>query len=166
MADDVVGILKSAYAEEIETVANYLALSIALDGVKAEEIKEKLSADVPEELGHARVIAQRLKELGAVPPGSLGLEFKQNMLQVPRETTDVRSVVRGVLDAEETAISTYRGLIEAARAVNDPVTEDLAITILADEEKHRALFRGYLLELEGTGERARGQETATPSRSR
>jgi bacterioferritin len=55
-------------------------------------------------------------------------------------------VITGVLDAEEDAIDTYRALITAAEAADDPVTEDLAVTILADEEAHRTEFRGYKKE--------------------
>lgn len=144
----VANILRDAYADELETVTNYLTLSIALDGIRAEEVKEVLAQDVTEELGHARAIAQRIKELGGVPPGSMDLEPRQRSLQPPRDTTDIGAVVRGVLDAEEDAVKTYRDLIEAAREENDPVTEDLAITILADEEKHRTLFRGFQKGLE------------------
>ena len=38
---------------ELETVMNYIANSINLDGVRAEEIKKALAANVVEELGHA-----------------------------------------------------------------------------------------------------------------
>jgi len=51
-----------------------------------------------------------------------------------------------VLEAEESAIETYRSLIEAATDANDPVTEDVAVTILADEEAHRTEFRGFQKE--------------------
>jgi bacterioferritin len=44
---------------------------------------------------------------------------------------------------EEDAIATYRELIEAAEAADDPLTEDLAVTLLADEEAHRTEFRGF-----------------------
>ena len=67
-------------------------------------------------------------------------------LQPPEDSTDVLSVIEGVLDAEEGAIETYRSLIDAAEAANDPVTEDLAVTILADEEAHRTEFRGFKKE--------------------
>ncbi len=53
------------------------------------------------------------------------------------------SVIRGVLDAEEDAIDTYRSLIKAAEDADDPVTEDLAVAILADEEAHRTEFQGF-----------------------
>ena len=61
-------------------------------------------------------------------------EARQKVVQPPDDSTDVRSVIRGVLDAEEDANETYRFLIDAAQEANDPVTEDFAVTILADEE--------------------------------
>jgi bacterioferritin len=42
MSQEVVDILRKAYQDELETVMNYLTISIILDGVRAEEIKESL----------------------------------------------------------------------------------------------------------------------------
>jgi bacterioferritin len=120
--------------------------AIVLDGVRAEEIKESLQADIQEELGHAEQLGQRLKQLDARPPASADFEANQHSLQPPEDSTNVLAVIEGVLDAEEDAISTYRALIDAAEEANDPVTEDLAVTILADEEAHRTEFRGYKKE--------------------
>jgi len=58
----------------------------------------------------------------------------------------VLSVIDGVLDAENAAIETYHELVDAAEAADDPVTEDLEVTILADEEAHRTAFRGFRTE--------------------
>jgi bacterioferritin len=147
MSDDrVVELLKKAYGDEIETVMNYQTNAIVLDGVRAEEIKESLRGDIQEELGHAEQLGQRLKQLEAQPPGSAAFEARQTSLQPPEDSTDVLSVIEGVLDAEEDAIETYRSLIGAARDADDPVTEDLAVTILADEEAHRTEFRGFRKE--------------------
>ncbi|MCX2819716.1 MAG: bacterioferritin [Methanobacteriota archaeon] len=139
----VVELLRKAYGDEMETVMNYQTNAIVLDGVRAEEIKESLKADIQEELGHAEQLGRRLKQLDARPPGSSEFTPRQDSLQPPEESTDVLSVIRGVLDAEEDAIATYRELIEAAEEAQDPVTEDLAVTVLADEEAHRTEFRGF-----------------------
>ncbi|MFW6382493.1 MAG: ferritin-like domain-containing protein [Haloferacaceae archaeon] len=146
MSDEVVRLLQKAYQDEIETVMNYLTNSIVLDGVRAEEIKESLQQDVQEELGHAEQLGNRLKQLDENPPGSTAFEATQTSLQPPEDTTDVLSVIEGVLEAEEGAIGTYRALIRAAEEADDPVTEDLAVTLLGDEEAHRAEFRGYRKE--------------------
>jgi bacterioferritin len=48
--EQVLELLSTAYSMEIETVLNYLANSVNLDGVRAEEIKKSLAADVTEEM--------------------------------------------------------------------------------------------------------------------
>ncbi|MFC7057261.1 ferritin-like domain-containing protein [Halovenus salina] len=143
MSEDVTSLLHRAYLDELETVMNYQTNAIVLDGVRAEEIKESLQQDIQEELNHAEQLGQRLKQLGAKPPGSTEFTARQETLQPPEDSTDVLSVIRGVLDAEQDAIEMYRSLIDSAEAANDPVTEDLAVTILADEEAHRTEFEGF-----------------------
>jgi len=143
---DVTDVLQRAYQDEFETVMNYQTNAIVLDGVRAEEIKESLQTDIQEELGHAEMLGQRLKQLDAQPPGSAEFVARQDSLQPPEDSTNVISVIEGVLDAEEDAIATYRDLIDAAEDNDDPVTEDIAVTILADEEAHRTEFRGFRKE--------------------
>lgn len=138
--------LRKAYGDEVETVMNYLTNSVVLDGVRAEEVKESLQQDVQEELGHAEMLGNRLKQLDERPPASMEFEARQESLQPPGDSTDVSAVIEGVIEAENDAIETYRALIGAAREADDPVTEDLAVTILADEEAHLTEFRGFLKE--------------------
>jgi bacterioferritin len=145
-SDRVIELLRAAYGDEMETVMNYQTNAIVLDGVRAEEIKESLQVDIQEELGHAEQLGQRLKQLDARPPGSAEFTARQDSLQPPEDSTDVLAVIDGVLAAEEDAIDTYRSLVDAAEAADDPVTEDLAVTILADEEAHRTEFRGFRKE--------------------
>ena len=142
-SEAVVETLKQAYLDEMETVINYQTNAIVLDGVRAQEIKESLQADIQEELAHAERLGQRLKQLDARPPASGEFVARQESLQPPADSTDVLSVIRGVLDAEEDAIATYRTLVNQAEAADDPVTEDLAVEILGDEEAHRTEFRGF-----------------------
>lgn len=145
-SDRVIELLQKGYSDEIETVMNYQTNAIILDGVRAEEIKESLEEDIQEELTHSKMLGQRLKQLGARPPSSMQFTARQEALQPPEDSTDVPAVISGVLEAEEDAITTYRDLIDAAEEANDPVTEDLAVTILTDEEAHRSKFLGYQKE--------------------
>jgi bacterioferritin len=143
--EPIIAALQKAYNMELETVTNYLANSIHLDGVRAEAIKKALTADITGELGHATQIGHRLKQLGSTVPGSLNLKMTQKSLQPPAETTDVVAVIRGVVAAEEEAIAHYQSVIKMCEGI-DYVTQDLAIKLLADEEAHRQEFEGYLKE--------------------
>src|SRR5205085_4484243 len=104
----IVAALQKAYNMELETVMNYLANSIHLDGVRADAIKKALTADITGELAHATQVGHRLKQLGATVPGSLKLTMTQKAMQPPAETTDVTAVIRGVLAAEEEAVAHYK----------------------------------------------------------
>lgn len=139
--------LRRAYCMEMETVANYLAISIDLDGVRAEEIKKSLQTDITEELGHAQRLGQRIKQLGGLVPGSLDLKFGQKELQPPEDTTDVVGVIRGVIAVENQAIAHYKQIIRDTDGW-DYVTQDLCIQLLSQEEAHRVMFAGFLKEYE------------------
>jgi len=147
--NSTIAALQKAYRMELETVANYLANSVHLDGVRAEEIKSALTSDVGEELGHARQLADRIKQLGGRVPGSLELEFDQQDLQPAKDTTDVKSVIEGVVAAEHEAIDHYRQIIRDVEG-QDFVTQDLCIKLLAEEEAHRTQFEGFLKEYRST----------------
>jgi len=146
----IIEMLKKAYWMEIETVMSYITNSINPDGVRAQEIVESLQADIQEELGHAQQFAQRIKELYGVVPGSLEFTAEQSYLQPPDEQTDIVHVIKGVIEAETGAIEHYNAIIEATDET-DPVTNDMVIAILRDEEGHRRLFEGYLREYELEG---------------
>jgi bacterioferritin len=146
----IIQLLQKAYWMEIETVMSYIAGSINPDGVRAQEIIESLQGDIQEELGHAQRFATRIKELYGVVPGSLEFKAEQSYLQPPEHQTDVVHVIKGVIEAETGAIEHYNAIIEATDGV-DPVTNDMVIDILRDEEGHRRLFEGYLREYEAEG---------------
>jgi bacterioferritin len=146
----LIEMLTKAYWMEIETVMSYIANSINPDGVRAQEIIESLEEDIMEELGHARQYGERIKELYGVVPGSLDFSAEQSFLQPPGEQTDIVHVIKGVIEAEGGAIEHYNKIIEFCEG-KDPVTQDMVIAILHDEEGHRRLFEGFLREYELEG---------------
>jgi bacterioferritin len=148
--EQVVELLKKAYWMEIETVMSYIANSVNPDGIRAQEIRESLETDIQEELGHAQQFAARIKELWGVVPGSLDFNAEQSFLQPPDEQTDIVHVIKGVIDAEQGAIEHYSQIIEVTDGV-DPVTQDMVIAILHDEQGHKRLFEGFLRECKADG---------------
>lgn len=145
--EEIVAMLSKAYWMEIETVMSYLANSVNPDGVRAQEIIESLRGDIQEELGHATQFATRIKELYGVVPGSMDFQAEQSYLQPPERQSDIVHVIKGVIAAETGAIDHYNQIIQATDE-SDPVTNDMVIAILHDEERHRRLFEGFLREYE------------------
>src|ERR671915_2509363 len=153
MKDDreqLIGLLTKAYWMEIETVMSYISNSINPDGVRAQEIIESLEEDIQEELRHARQFGERIKELYGVVPGSLEFQAEQSYLQPPDDQIDIVHVIKGVIEAESGAIEHYNQIIEYCEG-KDPVTQDMVIQILHDEEGHRRLFEGFLREYQAEG---------------
>ena len=146
----IVELLKTAYFMELETVMNYVTSSINPDGVRAQEVKENIEEDIQEELMHAQQFAARIKELYGTVPGSMDFRAVQEKLQPPGDQIDVVHVIKGVIDAEDGAIEHYTRLIQETEEV-DPVTNDMVIAILRDEQGHRRLFEGFLREYEFEG---------------
>ena len=147
---EIVELLKTAYFMELETVMNYVTNSINPDGVRAQEVKESVEEDIQEELTHAQQFAARIKELYGVVPGSMDFKASQDMLQPPEDQVDVVHVIKGVIDAEVGGIQHYTRIVEETEEV-DPVTQDMVIEILHDEQGHKRLFEGFLREYEAEG---------------
>lgn len=144
---EIIGLLTQAYWMEMETVMNYISNSVNLDGVRAEEIKKSLAADITAEIAHAQQFAKRIKTLSGVAPGSYDFKPSQKSLQPPSDLRDVAHVIRGVIDAEQGAINHYTKLAKACDGV-DFVTQDMVVTILGDEQEHLREFEGFLKEYE------------------
>ena len=137
--EQIVALLTQAYFAELETVMNYVTNSTNPDGIRAQEIKRSLAEDIEEELGHARLFASRIKELYGVVPSSASFVAQQPFLAPAEHQTDIVHVIRGVIAAESSAIELYNRNIELAEEA-DPVTNDMAIKISAEEDGHRRLF--------------------------
>jgi len=148
--EQIIELLTKGYWMEIETVMSYIANSVNPDGVRAQEIIESLKADIQEELGHAQQFADRIKELYGVVPGSMAFSAEQEFLQPPEHQTDIVHVIKGVIAAETGAIEHYTRIVEETDQI-DPVTNDMVIAILHDEQGHKRLFEGFLREYEAEG---------------
>ena len=146
--DELIQLLTRAYWMELETVMSYVANSTNPDGIRAQEVIESLREDVQAELMHAQRFADRIRQLYGVVPGSLEFSPSQRSLQPPDDQVDIVHVIKGVIEAESDAIAHYNRIIEFCEG-RDPVTQDMVIEILGDEEAHRREFEGFLREFEG-----------------
>jgi bacterioferritin len=143
--EEIITELKRSYAIELETIQNYLANSIDLQGTDAEVIRESLEEEINLKLKHARRLAKRINVLGGRLPGSLELPRDQNLLQPPLDNADVMAVIRGVISTSEASIRQYQKIIDLTEVL-DYITQDMVIDLLSDEREHRRLFLGFLIQ--------------------
>lgn len=140
---EIIAELKRSYAIELETLQNYLANSIDLEGADAEDVRKSLEEEVALKLKHARRLAKRINVLGARLPGSLELPRDQQLLQPPKDRSDMVAVIKGVISATEASISQYQKILTLSEGF-DFVTQDLVIDLLSDEREHHRTFLGFL----------------------
>ena len=134
-ADEVIGDLTKAYADEWLAHYQYWLAARWIRGLDADTIRDILIEQSNDELGHAEKIAKRIIQLGGTPtmdPGKLlqisGCGYKQP----PSDPTDLKQVIQDVLDAEACAIETYSKLAEKYR-MTDLVTHEIFEELLEDE---------------------------------
>lgn len=142
---EIISELRKSYGIELETLQNYLANSIGLEGTDVAVVKKSLEEQITLKLKHARRLAKRINVLGGRLPGSLELPRNQNLLQPPPDHSDVMAVVQGVMSVTEASIGQYQRIINLTEGL-DYVTQDMVIDLLSDEREHRRLFLGFLTQ--------------------
>jgi bacterioferritin len=145
-AREIVTGLKKAYAMALESMQNYLANSVHLEGPLAEEVHEFMDHAGSRELRHARRLAKRIKILDNRVPGSLELARDQSYLQPPADNRDLHTVIRGALTATDTAITHYQEMVRMTESL-DYVTQDLLIELLTEKREQKKAFQQLLARL-------------------
>lgn len=145
----LVDMLKRAYADEWIAGYYYIAIGYLVKGPFAEDVEEIFLDVAKEELDeHTKMIADRLQQLGEDPP----LDFKElwnlstcKFPELPADPYNVQALYKAGVLAEECAIKVYEDLYHYTHGV-DPVTEDIARHILADETEHRTKFENMMVK--------------------
>ncbi len=141
--NEIISELKRSYAAELETLQNYLANSIDLDGAASEPLQRLLDESVSVRLSHARRLAKRIHLIGGRVPGSLELPRNQNDLQPVPDKADPQAVINGLLRANERSIGRYERILTLTEGA-DYVTQDLVIDLLSEEREQRRVFLNLL----------------------
>jgi bacterioferritin len=145
---DVLKDLNSAYCDEWLAHFQYWYLARWMKGVDADTLKSVLEEQSADELGHAGKIADRILQLGGRPVAhpaqllkSCGCGFKEP----GTDPTDLKRVVRDVLEAEACAIEFYNRMADKYRStdlVTHELFEDLLKDEVSDEEQWERLLPG------------------------
>ena len=139
--------LMSAYADEWIAGYYYMLTAQLVQGPLSSVVSEEFRREAVEELTkHARAIAERLASLGAEPPRSFEGLWRLSSCkypEVPSDPFDIDGFIIAAIKAESCAIKAYRELYDLAHG-RDPVTEELAEELLADEVRHRTELTSLL----------------------
>ena len=129
-------LLNAAYASEWLAYYQYWLGAKLIKGPMKDAVAAELNLHATEELGHAVLVAGRIIQLGGTPvltPEGWA-ELSPCKYDAPADPY-VAVLLDQNIAGEQCAITTYKGLMDATREA-DPVTYNMALTILQQEVEH------------------------------
>lgn len=136
--EELIEALNGDLAGELQAVIQYLTYAAAVTGPHRPVLKEFFAAEIPDELGHAQFLADKIASLGGTPT--------TEARSVP-PADDAHSMLENVLDAERQAIAGYKERAEQAAAYGDQALATHLETIVEDETTHfeetEKILRGW-----------------------
>lgn len=134
--NELVRMLNAAYASEWLAYYQYWLGAKLAKGPMKDAVAAELTLHATEELGHAVLLANRIVQLGGTPvlvPGDWAT-FSPCAYDAPADPF-VGTLLEQNIVGEQCAISTYKNLMDITKDT-DPVTYNIALTILTQEVEH------------------------------
>ena len=138
--------LKKAAAAEFTTYYYYTLLRMHCSGLEGEQVKEITEDARLEDRLHFETIVPRIYELG----GELYKDLRElhddaacSAAYLPDDPSDIRAVLKVLLDAERCAVAIYTDICNMTFG-KDHRTYALSLAILHEEIEHEAWFQELL----------------------
>ncbi len=142
-----IDILQSVLATEIVCVLRYTMNAVAAAGLSSQGVKAEFDEHAKEEAEHARMVAERINQLGGRPNFSPeGLAERSASQYV--DAKSLIEMIKENLVAERIAVQHYRELIRFF-GDKDPATRVMMETILVTEEEHANDMQDLLVAHQG-----------------
>lgn len=120
---------------EFQAVIMYRLFASMVQGPYRQELRSFFAREIPEELGHAELVADKVAALGGTPA--------TNPAPVT-VSTDPKDMLQTALDAELETVDRYVERRRQAEAAGEHGLAADLDTIIADETKHRDELRQML----------------------
>lgn len=120
--------LQDALRYEYQSVIMYNTYAATVAGIHRGELKEFFQAELPDELGHAKYLANKISALGGTPT--------TEAITVPT-TDNAREMLENVREAEADAVDRYAALMSAAEEAGELGLANDLHDIISDETNHK-----------------------------
>jgi bacterioferritin len=120
--------LNADLSGEFQAIIRYRLYASMVQGPYRQELRAFFAAEIPEELRHAELLADKISALGGTPtsqPGAVSV------------TPDAKAMLRNALDAEVETLARYVRRRQQAEAAGEHGLAAEFDTIIADETRHR-----------------------------
>jgi bacterioferritin len=120
---------------EFQAVIMYRLYASMVQGPYRQELRTFFAGEIPEELGHAQILADKISALGGVPSATAA---------PVKVVGDAREMLEAALQAEVETLDRYVQRRKEAEAAGEHGLVADFDTIIADETKHRDELRQML----------------------
>ncbi len=146
--NELLRLLNAAYASEWLAYYQYWLGAKLIKGPMKDAVAAELNLHATEELGHALLLSNRIIQLGGTPvlAPAQWTEFSPCAYDAPADPY-VGTLLDQNIAGEQCAISVYKNLMDITREA-DPVTYNIALTILTQEVEHEEDLQGLKEDLD------------------
>ena len=128
--------LNEDLAAEYQAVVMYRTYASVVSGPYRQELRAFFESEIPDELGHAAFLADKIVALGGSPT--------VDVASIPT-TTEPRQMLENALRAEEDTIERYKKRIELAEQLGEVSIKVQLENLIVDESQHRDDIRRMLI---------------------
>ncbi|BBO82177.1 bacterioferritin [Desulfosarcina ovata subsp. sediminis] len=154
---EVIKVLNQARAMELHAISQYMNQHYNLDDMDYGELAAKIKLIAIDEMRHAEMFAERIKELGGEPTSDLAMAVTKGQ--------KVKSVFPFDSKLEDDTIDAYNGFLQVCRDNGDSTTMKIFETVIDEEQIHMNYFDNVGSHIERLGDsylaRIAGTSSAT-----
>ncbi len=145
---ELVAKLNEAYADEWMSYLQYWAGAQVVQGPMRPSVQKEFMDHAEEELKHAKLLVDRIIELGGAPNPDAQDWFKSATCKyIKPDNIDVHVLLKQNLDGERCVIKVYNDILEYARKAGDAVTFHIIRHIVQEEMDHEQDLEDYLADI-------------------
>ena len=152
---NVIDVLNKARAMELQSIHQYMNHHYSLDDKDYGELAAKMKLIAIDEMRHAEMFAERIKELGGEPTTDMANKVQKGQ--------DVKTMYAYDADEEDNALDSYNQFLLVCRDNGDSISVKLFEQIIADEQVHFNYFDAVNEHIESLGDNFLSRIAGTPS---
>ncbi len=153
--EKVIEVLNKARDMELMAVGQYMNQHYNLDDRDYGELAAQVKLIAIDEMRHAEMFAERIKELGGEPVSDYTDEVKRGQ--------DVEKVFSFDTNLEDDTVDAYNEFQQTCREVGDSISAQLLEQITDEEQEHLNYFDSVRDHIETLGQAYLAQKAGTPS---
>ncbi|WP_022660522.1 bacterioferritin [Paucidesulfovibrio longus] len=151
----VVDVLNQARAMELTAITQYMNQHYNLDDMDYGELAKNMKLIAIDEMRHAEMFAERIKELGGEPVTAGDGKITKGQ--------KVQAIFPFDSDLEDDTIAAYNDFLLICRDNGDSVSQKLFETIIDEEQQHFNYFDNVSGHIEDLGETYLSKIAGTPA---